>query len=45
MTGQERTLILVRHSLPEMVTGVRASQWHLLPEPAKRSIMGACPKE
>lgn len=29
MTGEARTLILVRHSLPEYVTGVPASQWSL----------------
>ncbi|HSR29857.1 MAG TPA: histidine phosphatase family protein [Anaerolineae bacterium] len=32
MAGQGRRLILVRHSLPEMVTGVPASQWHLSAE-------------
>jgi broad specificity phosphatase PhoE len=32
MAGRERTLILVRHSLPEMVTGVPASRWRLSAE-------------
>jgi len=36
MADQGRTLILVRHSLPEMVTGVRASQWHLSEEGRRR---------
>ncbi len=29
MPSHERKLILIRHSLPEFVTGVPASQWHL----------------
>lgn len=29
MADQEPKLVLVRHSLPEMVTGVPASQWRL----------------
>jgi 2,3-bisphosphoglycerate-dependent phosphoglycerate mutase len=32
MAEQGRKLILVRHSLPEMVTGVPARQWHLSAE-------------
>ncbi len=33
-----RKLILVRHSLPEMVTGVPASEWHLSPEGGRRCV-------
>jgi broad specificity phosphatase PhoE len=36
MAGQERTLVLVRHSLPEFVTGVPASQWRLSDEGRRR---------
>lgn len=36
MADQGRRLILVRHSLPEMVTGVPASQWHLSAEGRQR---------
>lgn len=36
MTGQERRLILVRHSLPEFVVGVPASQWRLSAEGRRR---------
>jgi broad specificity phosphatase PhoE len=32
----ERTLVLVRHSLPEMATGVRASSWRLSDEGRRR---------
>ena len=31
-----RKLVLVRHSLPRMVTGVPANQWHLSPEGRRR---------
>lgn len=36
MIGRARTLILVRHSLPEFVTGVPASQWRLSDEGRRR---------
>lgn len=36
MDSQARTLILVRHSLPEFVTGVPASQWQLSEEGRRR---------
>jgi broad specificity phosphatase PhoE len=36
MAGPERKLILVRHSLPEMVAGVPASRWHLSAEGRRR---------
>ena len=36
MSGPRRSLILVRHSLPEMVTGVPASEWHLSAEGRRR---------
>ncbi len=36
MAGPARTLILVRHSLPEFVTGVPASQWRLSDEGRRR---------
>jgi broad specificity phosphatase PhoE len=32
VTGPARKLILVRHSMPEMVVGMPASQWHLSEE-------------
>jgi broad specificity phosphatase PhoE len=36
VAGRERTLILVRHSLPEFVTGVPASRWQLSDEGRRR---------
>jgi broad specificity phosphatase PhoE len=36
VAGPGRNLILVRHSLPEFVTGVPASQWRLSPEGRRR---------
>jgi broad specificity phosphatase PhoE len=36
MADQGRCLILVRHSLPEIVPSVRASQWHLSEEGRRR---------
>ena len=36
MSGPGQKLILVRHSLPEMVTGVPASKWHLSAEGRRR---------
>lgn len=33
-----RKLILVRHSLPEMIPGVPASEWHLSPEGRRRCM-------
>jgi hypothetical protein len=36
MAHQGRKLILVRHSLPEMITGVPASRWHLSAEGRRR---------
>jgi broad specificity phosphatase PhoE len=36
MTGPRRKLVLVRHSLPETVSGVPASQWRLSAEGSRR---------
>ena len=36
MVGQGRKLVLVRHSLPEFVTGVPASRWRLSAEGRRR---------
>ncbi len=36
MGGPGQSLILVRHSLPEMVTGVPAGEWHLSAEGRRR---------
>jgi len=36
VSSPRRKLILVRHSLPEMVTGVLASEWHLSAEGCRR---------
>jgi broad specificity phosphatase PhoE len=36
MAGQERKLVLVRHSLPEFITGVPASHWQLSDEGRRR---------
>jgi broad specificity phosphatase PhoE len=36
VSDEGRRLILVRHSLPEFVTGVPASQWHLSAEGRRR---------
>ena len=36
MSDPRRKLILVRHSLPEMVSGVPASEWHLSAEGRRR---------
>jgi broad specificity phosphatase PhoE len=39
MSNPGRKLILVRHSLPEFITGVPASEWRLSEEGQKRCLM------
>jgi broad specificity phosphatase PhoE len=36
MTSSLRRLILIRHSVPDIVQGVPASQWHLSAEGRRR---------
>lgn len=36
MTGRDRRLFLIRHSLPEFATGIPASQWRLSDEGRRR---------
>jgi broad specificity phosphatase PhoE len=38
MTGSERRLILVKHALPDIVAGVRASEWHLSDKGRRRCL-------